>query len=553
MNKVMKLTKIFLKNSFSEMNTKMGVGTKSKFKILAYVFLFLYFAAIIIGLSYNLLQGLIEINQASVFVGMILFMIFGLAIMQTIFSSINILYFTKDNEYILPLPLKPYQIILARTIVMLIGEYIFISLIGVIPLGLYGILTGAGVLYYILMILAIILLPILPVLVISMITMIIMSFAKLTKNRNRFQLIASLVLLAIIIALSLSLSGVKEDISNAELAQMIVEANGMLGILKGYIPTIDYLTNALITDSALVAFIEIFKTIGITAIGFIIYMLIAQKVYFKGLIGNLFGGGAKKNNKEVNQKRYNNSKLYKSYVGKEFKGLIRNPVFFMQCLLPAILIPVLMTAVIFAGFSGNSTEMEEISKELGTLQTNSFMMICVVLGIIQFFTMFIYISITAISRDGDNAVFIKYVPVSLYKQYIYKITPNIIMNVITSLITLGIAEYILHLPIITLIGILLVSTIIGILQSILMIIIDLKRPKLKWDSEYAVAKQNFNLIFPMLFSMVVIGILVGAVLLLQNINAYIGLTILGILFTIITISMNRYLFIKQNELAEKIM
>ena len=85
-----------------------------------------------------------------------------------------------------------------------------------------------------------------------------------------------------------------------------------------------------------------------------------------------------------------------------------------------------------------------------------------------------------------------------------------------------------------------------------MIIIDLKRPKLKWDSEYAVAKQNFNLIFPMLFSMVVIGILVGAVLLLQNINAYIGLTILGILFTIITISMNRYLFIKQNELAEKI-
>ena len=166
--------------------------------------------------------------------------------------------------------------------------------------------------------------------------------------------------------------------------------------------------------------------------------------------------------------------------------------------------------------------------------------------------MFIYISITAISRDGENAVFMKYIPVSLYKQYMYKIIPNIIMNIVTIIITLGMAEYLLNLPVITLIALFVVATIMGILQSIAMIIVDLKRPKLNWDSEYAVAKQNLNLVFPVLLAMVNIVILVGFVYLLKDINVYIGVGILGILYIIATVITNKYLYNKQYELANKI-
>ena len=166
--------------------------------------------------------------------------------------------------------------------------------------------------------------------------------------------------------------------------------------------------------------------------------------------------------------------------------------------------------------------------------------------------MFIYISITAVSRDGENAVFMKYIPVSLYKQYMYKIIPNIIMNIVTIIITLGMAEYLLNLPVITLIALFVVATIMGILQSIAMIIVDLKRPKLNWDSEYAVAKQNLNLVFPVLLSIVNIVILVGFVYLLKDINIYMGVGILGILYIIATVITNKYLYNKQYELADKI-
>lgn len=297
---------------------------------------------------------------------------------------------------------------------------------------------------------------------------------------------------------------------------------------------------------------EVLKTLGITIIGFIVYMLIAQKIYFKGLVGNLFGGGASSSNKEINQKEYRNSKLYKSYVGKEFKNMARNPVFLMQCLIPAILIPIIMVVVVYTGLNSDGMGLEQITQMVQQMPTNTFFIACIILGVIQFFTMFIYISITAISRDGENAVFMKYIPVSLYKQYMYKIIPNIIMNIVTIIITLGMAEYLLNLPVITLIALFVVATIMGILQSIAMIIVDLKRPKLNWDSEYAVAKQNLNLVFPVLLAMVNIVILVGFVYLLKDINVYVGVGILGILYIIATVITNKYLYNKQYELADKI-
>ena len=126
------------------------------------------------------------------------------------------------------------------------------------------------------------------------------------------------------------------------------------------------------------------------------------------------------------------------------------------------------------------------------------------------------------------------------------------MNIITIIITLAIAQYILNLPIITLILIFIIATIMAILQSIIMIIIDLKRPKLNWDSEYAVAKQNFNLIFPMLLGMINIAIIIIANVILKNINIYVGLAILGIVYLVSTIITNKYLYTNQEKLAQKI-
>ena len=553
MNKIINLTKVFLKTAFSNMNTKLGMPSR-KNKIISkilYLILFLYLTTIIVLFSSGMVESLKIINQQEIFIGLILLLVTTFCVIQTIFSSINIFYFTKDNEYILPLPLKPYEIILARTNVLIITEYIVTVLIGFIPLLVYGVLTSASMSYYLLMFVALVLVPILPILLVSIIVMIIMSFAKITKNKNKFQLIATILVLSIVVALSLSTTKLQDDITNEQLAHMLVEANGMVDLLKRYFPTLDYAISSLTSDSIVVALIELLKVLVFTISGVIVYVFIAQKIYFKGLVGNLFSSSSKKKNIKINTNKYNNSKLYKSYISKEFKCLIRNPVFFMQCLLPAILIPLLMIVMVILQMKNSITP--QMSEQLNSFNGNTFIVACVILGVIQFFSMFIYIAITAISRDGKNAIFMKYIPVSLYKQYIYKCIPNIVMGSITSIISIVVANIILKLDMLMIVLVFIAAIIMNVAESIILIIIDLKRPKLEWDSEYAVVKQNFNLIFPMIISMIAIFIIILAGVFLTNINVYIGIIILSLIFAIILYFANMYLYKNQNRLASRIM
>lgn len=552
MKKILELTKVFLKTSFSNMEAQTMGNNKSKLGMaFLYLFLIVYLGGIIGFLSYNVIDGLISIQQEAVFIGLILLMTIGFTLFQSIFSSINVLYFTKDSEYILPLPLKPSEIILARTNVIIIMEYIVELIISLVPLIIYGVMTGAGVIYYITMLIALILIPIFPVLLISTIVMFVMSFSKIVRNKNRFQLIATVIVLIFSVVLGMSFSTFDEEITQEQMIQLVMQANGLVDLIKGYFPTLAPLTTALTSTSLFEVLISILETIGISFIALIIYVFIAEKIYFKGLVGNLFSGNKKKGKVDLSKNNFRNSKLYKSYIGKEFKLLFRNPIFLMQCLVPAVLIPIIMIGIFALNFKDIS--QEELQEITSLIPTDTLVVVSVILGIIQFFFMFSYISITAISRDGNNAVFMKYAPVSLYKQYMYKIAPNYIINTIMIILTLVMLQYFLKMHLITLALIFVISMVMSALQSILMLIIDLKKPKLEWDSEYAVVKQNMNLMYPMILSLVNIGVIVLVTMFTGSMGIYVGSGVLLLLYGGLTYLVSNYLYKNQNKLAEKIM
>lgn len=93
---------------------------------------------------------------------------------------------------------------------------------------------------------------------------------------------------------------------------------------------------------------------------------------------------------------------------------------------------------------------------------------------------------------------------------------------------------------------------LNIIQSYINLIVDLKKPKLEWDTEYAVVKQNLNLVFPMLFALVAICIMVGFGLLLNGLDYKLSLLILMMVFAIIAYAVDRVVYKKQIKLFEKI-
>lgn len=554
-SKVISLTKVLLKNAFQKMQTETSSNKKRKPKsmLILYSICFLYLAGIMGFFSYQIIQNLIMIKQEQVFLGIILMGVAMFVMLQTIFSGISLLYYTKDNEHILPLPIKSSQIIMAKTNVLIITEYIMESIIGLIPLILYGILTGAGILYYITMTIVLLVFPILPILLVSLLIMIIMSFAKLTKNRNRFQIIATIILIVVILFFSTSIQ--KTEGTQEELIKLITQANGLVQMIEGYFPTLGMAINALTANNVLTTIGNISILILTTIAIYCIYMVLAQKLYFKGAVGNLSSGI--KTKKKLNEKvAFKKSNLAKTYIVKEFKILLRNPVFLLQCILPAVLFPVLFIGISLLG--ANNSGDEEIKQMMQALNTignkESILIGAGVLGVLQFFAMFIYISVTAISRDGRNAVFMKYIPVSLMKQLEYKIAPNIIMNIFTNLVTVILVQILLKLPISYLILIFISSIIIAVLQSYLMILVDLKKPKLEWSSEYAVVKQNINLAWPVVMSLANITIII-AISALSNliaISGYITIGVIALLYLLAVIQVRKYIEKNQVILFEKI-
>ena len=549
-NKVISLTKVIFKNSFQNMETAKEANTnkKSKSMIILYIFVFIYLAGIIGVFSNGLIKELIAIKQEQMFIGLILLGIAGFVLIQSIFSAINILYYSKDNEYILPLPIKPREIVASKTNVLLITEYFVIAIIGLIPLSIYGILTSASGAYYIAMAIVLLTFPIIPVLISSLLVLIVMSFSKFAKNKNRFQLIATLFIIAIICVLSFTTSS--QETSPEELIEMVTKANGLVETIRGAFPTLGMAIESLVNTNLQNQILNLLLLVTTTGIIYILYIILGQKLYLKGAVGNLSSG--KKTKKKIDERKlFKKSTLFGTYVGKEFKTLLRNPVFFMQCVLPAILFPILIIGLSFVGIKGEqNSELESIANIIQN-KTSIYLGIGILCAV-QFFLMFIYISATAISRDGENAVFIKYIPVPFIKQIDYKVFPNIVMTTFMSILTIIMVEYLLKIPIIYILLIAIASIIMGIFHSYISIIVDLKRPKLEWNSEYAVVKQNMNLMWPVILGLVNITIIVALAIICNFINSYIFIAVISLIYIFLTIVIRNYIKKNEEKLLEKI-
>ena len=85
-----------------------------------------------------------------------------------------------------------------------------------------------------------------------------------------------------------------------------------------------------------------------------------------------------------------------------------------------------------------------------------------------------------------------------------------------------------------------------------MLIVDLINPKLEWDTEYAVLKQNNNKIFQYVFSIISILFLIYMDNIFTDLNLEIALGYMAIIFISIIILINIFVKIKIKSLYKKI-
>lgn len=509
MKKIISLTNVFVKEYYQSL----PIFDTSKKKLNKKSIFFWLIAIIFFGVtyvSYEIIKFLVDVGQKEIFINLYFPILIMILAFQAILSCANIFFFSKETENVLYMPIKPTELLISKFITLLVMLYFSEGIITVVPLTLYGMMSSSSFIYYLWELLIIAIYPIFVAGIVSILTFILMRFSKFIRNKEVFQVITALLLVTVILVLEFSLTKQLFNIESNEqaLGQMISLQDRMQNVNKMFLitsPTIKMLTN----PQKATAIIEFISIVGVCSIELVVFLLIGKTTYIKDILRNIVSKGKiAKANKRINiSKKAKQKSITKAYVLKEIKLLLRNPSFFMQCIYPVIMLLISCIILVFRIYPViiEAMQDDEIKHAIENLKFNS-EVVCDILIALQVMFSISNISLTAISRDGKDAALIKYIPIELYKQFIYKNIPQFVINMLISIIILGLIWYVIpSIKAIYILSIFVTSIFINLINCYLMLIVDLRRPNLDWATEEAVVKKSDNKLFQ--YALMIVNIL----------------------------------------------
>lgn len=547
MKEIILLTKVLLKGSAS--NTK-KTDTKliSKFfTFITFLFVYIYLAGLMSYMTYKTLISLRMFNQEEIFLNVFFMGLLGYSIFQTIFTSLNVLFFSKDIEALLPLPIKSYKVVMAKFNCLIISQYIMYVVIALPTLGTYGYLCNMGVLYYIYSLLILLVFPIVPVVIISLVVTIIMKFTNIIKNKETVQYITTVLTILFIIAIQFAFGSGNEDFTKESYVNGLAQFNSTFEDSLAFFPTVK--SSILMLENY--ENIEAVKNlVALLVESFAIYIAtstITSKFYIK-TITSIMNRGTKIRKKDILNREYKKNRTIKTYLNKEIKNLVRNPIFFMQCVVPPFLFPLIFLLPSIIALSKQGAETAVLLEFLNSYANTSVGLVAS-LEVAYIFYIFNFATITSISRDGSDAKVMKYLPIDLSRQLTYKSILGILFNIVPLIYITVIIAICLKMEVLTLIYFIIIAILINIFNNIFVTIIDLKNPKTDWMTEYAVVKQNLNMFYQMLIIVTQMGLLYLAVN-ISNLNAC--FITLSMIFIILIILVKTYINKNKMNLFKKI-
>ncbi|GIM29018.1 hypothetical protein CPJCM30710_16840 [Clostridium polyendosporum] len=493
MNKVWILTKVFLKTGFGE-GTRIKKQNNSKIFNIVLLLVTMPMILFSIGITvFGVFEGLKMINQEDLLIGLAYNISSVITFVFGIMSVMSIFYFSKDINFVLPLPFRPREITLAKFITVVIYQYVVTAFILIPTIFIYGVRTGAEIGFYLTSLICFILLPILPTVYCSLISMILMNFTNLSKHKDAFKIFTGFLAIAIAIIVNFFSTKMGANATNgpggiADVANL--GKNVLIDKLSNFFITAKVGAYATVGDTPSKILINITLFILINVLAVIIFSLVTDKFYFKGAVGASESYGSRKKLKEeVFQKSLIEKSPLKTWLVKELTILVRTPAYLLNCVSTIVIIPIILVMPILA--EENFETAVSSARRFLSNSSNFTIIIAATFGIVLFISSTNPTASTSISREGDNLYISKFLPVDYLTQLTAKILSAIIIN--GALILIAVVVMILLGGSVTVILLILILAILELyFMAVVGVLIDLSSPKLVWDDEQKAVKQNLN-------------------------------------------------------------
>ena len=503
------LTSLFVRSSFQ------NTSKKKKSRLIGYLVLVIYLGAVAIMMSREILKILIFMHQENSFPVMIVLSIFSMTFFTDLISGITMLFFSDDNLALLPLPVDSREFYLAKTLSIAIYSYIMPLFMGLAPLGMYGYMTEAPIAFYPVALLVVLTLPLIPAALAVAFDTVLMSLLKKLRSKSAVQLITSLI--SILFAMSISMFSSRTG-SDEQMAMMLSNASEAIEKMQKYLPFLKLSADALKEVSLFKTLLSLLISLAVVAL----VVLTLHRRFIQTLTRVSFMNDGVSTKKMNESTAYQSKGVASSYIHKEVVSLIRKPIYVTQLLLPCFLVPLIVFASFYFSMQSDGIVLSEVLQVIYDDPDLLYdMVLPFVLMALLFTSMTCFLSVVAISKDGEDAIMMKMLPIPFYRQLIYKALPDIVMVNIIHLFTSILALISLKMPL----QVILISLVTLLPYSLVhgaLILLDLRHPKLHWSNEIQVTKNNLRTLLPIGLAILNIVLIVLALFWLEMDGRYIA-------------------------------
>lgn len=535
MNNYFALTKILLKNSLTEFNSKKTGRISKKVKGIALlVVIVLSMMPLVFGIGamvWSAYEVFAALGQEGLILATGLFSAGMMVLFFGIFYIMNVFYFSKDVENLLPLPLKPSTIMAAKFTITLIYEYLTELLILAPVLVVYGVVSKAGIAYYLYSLIAFLTLPVIPLIYAGILNMLLMRVTNISKHKDQLRIIGGVIGMFAAVFGNIKLQSFFMKATDPEEIKALLTSgnNTILDVMSGIFPSNKFLALALSNSSEASGLINMLIYLGISALCIALFLTLGESLYFKGLIGiSDTASKRKKLTTEEFEKTVVMNSALKSYIIKELKLLFRTPVYFINCVMMNFIWPLFLLIPILTDTKDSMDIME--LKNLIRLGSYEGIILAIAFAAVLFASGTNGITSTAISRDGESFYINRFIPVDYLNQIMGKTIAGIILGCV-ALLSLLIMFIAIALPPLYIIVLIVITGFLAVLfTSFTGILIDLNFPKLHWDTEQKAVKQNMNSVVNILIATITAAIILVPTLILK-LNVWIVFVALVLIFS----------------------
>lgn len=544
MTNYLSLAKVFIRSlSMTKPSTKKQMIVTKILLALVSLLIILPFVVVSGLFIYTVTNSLVEYNYETIGLE---FMCILLCVFTFIFSFnviLNELYFTGDIENLLPLPLKPREIVGAKIASIFCAEslvqllVIFFSVIG------FFFALGLSFKNFLLGILGMITLPMIPIIYCSIISLLIMSFTRFIKNKETIRKVGLVFVLAVLMLFVYFLGALQNFDLELYIEGFVNGDQTFLHVMRGIFPHINLFIDILVTGSIRSLLLYILVNIG-----FIVVLLaLADVCYFKGVVGL---SSKDTESKKSSSNILNNIKVENptnSYFKKEIFTLFRTSSYFLNCILINFIWPIFVYVICKLKFP--DLTLSKLKNLVTSTDNNTLIIIFMfVIGVSILLPALNSIASSSFSREGKNFYFMKYIPMDYSSQVYVKLLVSFIIAFIGVNVFSLIFYLVIGLKVSTAFIFLIISFLAILFICSLGIIIDSINPKLVWDDELNALRENSNNFIVMGISIFMFIVLAGLCYLLYKsfglALAFTSILLILILLNAIVYDLNRRFTVK---------